>query len=90
MDLTSISGHPLTLIITTIGGFFLKDLFFQIKQGSEGSGKITLLEQRVTKLEHKQDEVSDLKIAIVRLEEQVKNLTKLVEKMLMKVDNDKA
>lgn len=89
-----ILSHPLTYVMAAIVGFFLKDLFVKVQKGSSTIAELDAVKVRVLALEINLKEQHQTSLAVIRLEEQVKQLSKDIHYLLTLVrvqsNHDKA
>jgi hypothetical protein len=80
--MVDILSHPLTYVMAAILGFFLKDLFNKVQKSSAAGTDLEMLKARVLALEINLKEQHQTSLAVIRLEEQVKQLSKDIHYLL--------
>jgi len=88
MTVTDLLTQPFTLILIAIIAFFAKDLIAQSKLGTTNQSAILILQQKIAQLEVGQLQTSSLALNIVKLEEQVKNLSENIKYLLTLIRKD--
>jgi hypothetical protein len=80
--------------MAAILGFFLKDVFNKVQKSTDTKGELEALKVRVIALEINLKEQHQTSLAVIRLEEQVKQLSKDIHYLLTLVrvqgNHDKA
>lgn len=86
--------HPLTYVMAAIVGFFLKDVFNKVQKSTDTKVELEAVKVRVLALEMNLKEQHQTSLAVIRLEEQVKQLSKDIHYLLTLVrvqsNHDKA
>jgi hypothetical protein len=86
--------HPLTYLMAAIVGFFLKDVFNKVQKSTDTKAELEAVKVRVLALEMNLKEQHQTSLAVIRLEEQVKQLSKDIHYLLTLVrvqsNHDKA
>lgn len=74
--------HPLTYLMAAIVGFFLKDVFNKVQKSTDTKVELEAVKVRVLSLELNLKEQHQTSLAVIRLEEQVKQLSKDIHYLL--------
>lgn len=74
--------HPLTYVMAAIVGFFLKDLFNKVQKSTDTKVELEAVKVRVLALEINLKEQHQTSLAVIRLEEQVKQVSKDIHYLL--------
>lgn len=74
--------HPLTYVMAAIVGFFLKDVFNKVQKSTDTKVELEAVKVRVLALEMNLKEQHQTSLAVIRLEEQVKQLSKDIHYLL--------
>ena len=74
--------HPLVYVMAAIVGFFLKDVFSKVQKSSTTVSELEAVKVRVLALEINLKEQHQTSLAVIRLEEQVKQLSKDIHYLL--------
>jgi hypothetical protein len=86
--------HPLVYAMAVIVGFFLKDVFNKVQKSTDTKAELEAVKVRVLALEINLKEQHQTSLAVIRLEEQVKQLSKDIHYLLTLVrvqsNHDKA
>jgi hypothetical protein len=86
--------HPLVYAMAVIVGFFLKDVFNKVQKSTDTKAELEAVKVRVLALEMNLKEQHQTSLAVIRLEEQVKQLSKDIHYLLTLVrvqsNHDKA
>jgi len=86
--------HPLVYVMAIIVGFFLKDVFNKVQKSTDTKAELEAVKVRVLALEINLKEQHQTSLAVIRLEEQVKQLSKDIHYLLTLVrvqsNHDKA
>lgn len=74
--------HPLVYVMAAIVGFFLKDVFSKVQKSTDTKTDLEAVKVRVLALEINLKEQHQTSLAVIRLEEQVKQLSKDIHYLL--------
>lgn len=74
--------HPITYLMAAIVGFFLKDVFNKVQKSTDTKVELEAVKVRVLALELNLKEQHQTSLAVIRLEEQVKQLSKDIHYLL--------